>query len=124
PALRRRTRERERSRARSPTSRRPPDAVCALPPPSPASELFAGFLDEAHAQVVEDLFEQAGFGGIEIAASLLLEQADDVDELTHGGEIRLGLPRERMGDLAEAHERLRAEAHEKRAERDLGVFAV
>src|SRR5262245_20792258 len=110
-------RKRESPRARLPMWPRLATAICALD--SPPVELLASLFDETHPQVVENLLEQARLGGVDVAARFLLQHAEDVDELAHGVEIRLHLVRQGVGDLAEAHQRLRAEAHHEGAEGDL-----
>src|SRR5438132_4306023 len=96
---------------------------CHVPTRPPSLGLLTSFLDEAHPQVVEDFLEQASFGRIEIAARLFLQHADDVDQLPHGREIGFGLSGDRIGNLAQVHQRLCAETHEEGAEGDLALLA-
>src|SRR5919198_4234160 len=46
--------------------------------------------DEAHPELVEDLFEDLPLFGREIAACFLLEQSEDLDHLRRAVQVRFG----------------------------------
>src|SRR5690606_2164854 len=52
-------------------------------------------LDELHAQVVQRILQQRVLVGIEIAAGLLAEDGDDVDELAGPGQVDARLTADR-----------------------------
>ena len=58
-------------------------------------------LDETQPQIVDEVVEQLGFGWIEIAACLVLQQRQEIDHLCRGDKVRLtGLAAHGVGQVA------------------------
>ena len=61
-------------------------------------------LDEAHAQVEEQIVEELRFRGIEIPLRLALQQRQQIDHLRRGNEIRIpALAAHRIRQIPEVH---------------------
>src|SRR5207253_92073 len=106
---------------------RRPRSRSAPPPPSrggPYAEssllLHAAShqLHVAHAQIVEHRVEERFFTRLEVASGLLLENAEDVDDVLGRPQVALQGVRHRVRDLPQMEERLRAEPEDEGRERD------
>ena len=82
-------------------------------------------LDEAHAQLVQQIVDELGFGLGEIPARLLLQHRDDFDHLPGGQKIRLDrLAGSWIGDVAEVHGGRRRQREDEAGEGDAGLFLI
>src|SRR3954471_22708938 len=58
-------------------------------------------LDEAHAELVEQIVDELGLGRQQVALRLRLQHGEDLDHLPGGGKVRLGaLSGVRVGNVA------------------------
>src|SRR4029453_6721244 len=82
----------------------PRNVISKLGLDDPALALLS--LDVAHPQLVEQVVNELGLVGRQVALRLLLQEADQVDHLMRGHEIRLvTLAAVRVWDVAEMHGR-------------------
>src|ERR1044071_7167487 len=80
---------------------------------------FFDRLDVFHAQVVQDVFHQPIFARIEISPRFIFQQPQYIDHLLRRGHIDFNLAAQRVGNLTEMHERLRAQTDHKGRKVDL-----
>lgn len=82
-------------------------------------------LDEPHAELVQEVVDEARFLRAEIPLRLLLQERDQLDHLGGGNQVRLHpLAGARIGDVAEVHGRGRGKRKNEATERDPLRFGI